>query len=688
MGTGASGRTLRERMERGTLNRRQEPHVPGPAFTVTPGTGDTPESATEAVDLGTLLRQMSRALEDDRNRDSLVGLLQAQPQAAHEMIRVLEELRPRWPAIDQQYRGPDTRISPTAVELVKRHYPAIFNLAYRALPRREDATDIAQRTFARAWTRLETLSDPAVNATWLYRLAGKVCFDEVRRRQRKGIWTGPDDAAWVAASNRDSVGEVGAGERELRLKVMQAVVSLSPEQRLALAPRGLEDLGFDEIAQVLRLKAWQVMLALPPQQRLAMALRELNGVRYVDIAAAMGKKSAYVKSLLFQARRALHRAYGGSEKQEARNAECERVQEWLSVAIDGELDPADLARTDLHRAICPVCDVVARQLRAVSQLHALAPVVSPPAGAQAAAMSALPGEIGKKARAISALEPTRLKKAAVAVIVLGAGIAWAASLSSSIASVLAPRTATPVVLHTPLYDYATPTAIPTLKPIVIASGAPATVMPTMVPTPVPSPTTAPAPVPTPTTVPTAAPTPTTAPSPTPTTGPTAAPTPAPPTAAVVAAQGAPAAESQRARSGTTAAAASQHPATVLAAEPEVAEPEPTAEVADPAPHTLVEDPAALTTEEAPSEEALSDVEEPGEAPMVLATFTSSVNLRVRSGPSVGSPVVNHVQARTTLQVLEGPFRTAAGSFYRVRLPGGAEGFVAPAPGDLPSTVRR
>jgi DNA-directed RNA polymerase specialized sigma24 family protein len=447
-----TGRTLLEQIVDNILDRRQAFPLLGPAPVVT-------------------LRKDSTHGPD--------GLLAAQLHHKHEIFRALQELQPHRSPFEPPYRHADVSTSPVLEELVKRQYAAIYNLAYRALPRRDDARNIAKQTFARASTVLARLSDLPVDDTWLYRLAGELCFVEVRRRQRKGTWTGPDDAAWAAASSLDSLGASGsAPEHELRLKVMQAVVSLSSEQRLAVAPRGLHGVGYDEIAVALRLKAWQILLALPPEQRLALALRELHGVRYADIAAAMRTRAASVKKLLLQARRTLHRAYGASDEQEAPDPVCARVQEWLSAAIDGEVRPDDQARTNLHLAVCERCVVADRELRAVSQLHALAPTVSPPAGAQAAALATLSGGTGKTARVMPEIGPARLGLAIATVIVLSAGVAWTAGLPTSVASALAPRTATPVSVLSPVNDLKIPTSLPTVEPTLDTSVAIATAVPT------------------------------------------------------------------------------------------------------------------------------------------------------------------------------------------------------------------
>src|SRR4051812_305494 len=69
-------------------------------------------------------------------------------------------------------------------ELTARHYDAVYNLAYRAMGRRQDAEDVTQQTFARALARLADLRDPEAARAWLLRIATNVGLDELRRRGR------------------------------------------------------------------------------------------------------------------------------------------------------------------------------------------------------------------------------------------------------------------------------------------------------------------------------------------------------------------------------------------------------------------------------------------------------------------------------------------------------------------------
>jgi hypothetical protein len=64
------------------------------------------------------------------------------------------------------------------------------------------------------------------------------------------------------------------------------------------------------------------------------------------------------------------------------------------------------------------------------------------------------------------------------------------------------------------------------------------------------------------------------------------------------------------------------------------------------------------------------------------TFVTSVDLRLRAGPSFEREAIGLVPSRTQLRILAGPFETSIGNYYHVLLAGGEMGYVAPDPEDL------
>src|SRR5215470_7640495 len=70
--------------------------------------------------------------------------------------------------------------------LVKRYQRQVYNLAYRMLGNAEDAGDLVQDTFLRAYGALASFRQDASFLTWLYKIASNLCIDQMRARKSKG----------------------------------------------------------------------------------------------------------------------------------------------------------------------------------------------------------------------------------------------------------------------------------------------------------------------------------------------------------------------------------------------------------------------------------------------------------------------------------------------------------------------
>jgi RNA polymerase sigma-70 factor (ECF subfamily) len=74
-------------------------------------------------------------------------------------------------------------------QLVKRWERPIFALAYRTLGREEEARDVTQETFLRAFRALRGFKGDAKFSSWLYRIALNLCRDVMRKDPRRSIWS-------------------------------------------------------------------------------------------------------------------------------------------------------------------------------------------------------------------------------------------------------------------------------------------------------------------------------------------------------------------------------------------------------------------------------------------------------------------------------------------------------------------
>jgi len=140
-------------------------------------------------------------------------------------------------------------------QLVARWERPIYALAYRTLGREEDARDVVQEAFLRAFRGLRGFKGQAKFSSWLYRITLNLCRDWLRRERRAPIvqvpeGTDPVEMADDQAAPTESVEDLVA-RREMSLAVARAMAELPEEQRTAIMLKEYHGLTFQEIADML-----------------------------------------------------------------------------------------------------------------------------------------------------------------------------------------------------------------------------------------------------------------------------------------------------------------------------------------------------------------------------------------------------------------------------------------------------
>lgn len=158
--------------------------------------------------------------------------------------------------------------------LVAAYEKNVFNVALQMTGNREDAQDMAQEAFLKAYTSLSSFRGDSRFSSWLYRIVSNVCLDYLRRQNRrpKSSLTVEDDEGETV--ELDIPDESQSPEALLERKLTREAVR-----------RGLRE--------------------LPPEQRQILLLREIQGLSYDEIAEAMDLEPGTVKSRIFRARKKL-----------------------------------------------------------------------------------------------------------------------------------------------------------------------------------------------------------------------------------------------------------------------------------------------------------------------------------------------------------------------------------------------
>lgn len=143
--------------------------------------------------------------------------------------------------------------TPFADELFQRHYSRVALWCFRISGDREQAADLAQEVFARAWTNLDNFRAESRFTTWLYMIARNHCFNALKVRDRR-----PEDA--VESDHLDLLGSTKAGfdtalERAQMAGVARDLMAseLTPVESQVMTLHYAEDLPLDSIARLLKL---------------------------------------------------------------------------------------------------------------------------------------------------------------------------------------------------------------------------------------------------------------------------------------------------------------------------------------------------------------------------------------------------------------------------------------------------
>src|SRR5512146_1135174 len=148
-------------------------------------------------------------------------------------------------------------------ELVTEHQRYIYNLALRVLKNEEEALDLAQETFVRAWTALPNFRGQSQFRTWLYRIASNLCYNRLPNLRRALSELGDDVISEIPETDPafDNPAH-GLESRELRSYLHQAIAELDENYRLLVSLRYQDELSYEEIAATLNLPLGTVKTGL------------------------------------------------------------------------------------------------------------------------------------------------------------------------------------------------------------------------------------------------------------------------------------------------------------------------------------------------------------------------------------------------------------------------------------------
>ncbi len=155
-------------------------------------------------------------------------------------------------------------------ELVTRYRTRVFGMIYNMVHNEQDAWDLAQDSFLKAWKSIGRFRGQSSFYTWIYRIVMNVTIDWLRKKKIKGGDAEFDDAiqlreidpASKTVPKTEALPHQVMERDEIRARIEKAIGQLSPEHRAVILMKEMDDMQYHEIAEALGCSIGTVMSRL------------------------------------------------------------------------------------------------------------------------------------------------------------------------------------------------------------------------------------------------------------------------------------------------------------------------------------------------------------------------------------------------------------------------------------------
>lgn len=152
--------------------------------------------------------------------------------------------------------------------LVTRYRGKVYGMCYHLVHNEQDAWDLAQNAFIKAWRALGSFKGDSAFYTWIYRITHNVAYDWLRKRRIESDGEFNDEIGTPVAAGAEAVPRSGTRpddalkNQETGRRIHQAIAQLSPDHRTAILLREVEGHSYEEIADIMQSSVGTVMSRL------------------------------------------------------------------------------------------------------------------------------------------------------------------------------------------------------------------------------------------------------------------------------------------------------------------------------------------------------------------------------------------------------------------------------------------
>mgnify|MGYP001118794884 FL=1 len=141
-------------------------------------------------------------------------------------------------------------------QLIESCQKKVFNIAFRMIGNYDDANELAQEVFLKAFRSINKFKGDSLFSTWIYKVTANVCLDEIRRRKKRMVFSLDEDMEFndgeVKRQIPDSspTPDITAETNEIKNAVNKSIQELPEDYKSVIILRDIQGFSYDEISRI------------------------------------------------------------------------------------------------------------------------------------------------------------------------------------------------------------------------------------------------------------------------------------------------------------------------------------------------------------------------------------------------------------------------------------------------------
>jgi len=173
-------------------------------------------------------------------------------------------------------------------KLIEGCQKKVFNIALRMIGDYDEASELAQEAFLRAYKSIKNFKGDSLFSTWIYKVTTNVCLDELRRRKNKNIISLDEDVEhdgneFKRQVKDESPGPESLAERnELKRIVTEAINLLPEDYKVVIVLRDIQGFIYEEISNIIKCPAGTVKSRINRARQALKKILEKSGELIIE----------------------------------------------------------------------------------------------------------------------------------------------------------------------------------------------------------------------------------------------------------------------------------------------------------------------------------------------------------------------------------------------------------------------